>query len=78
MEETLGRSPDAVFWLPESQMMCASQIGLPPVSIATTATGEFPIDLEDFAEVISESLSAEKLNVNLKAFKMGDPICTGC
>ena len=52
-------------------MMCASQSGLPPVSITTTATVERPIDLEDFTEVISESLSAEKLGVNLKPFDIG-------
>jgi len=38
---------------------------------ATTRMSEFPIDQEDFNQVILRSLPASKLDVNLKAFDMG-------
>ena len=38
---------------------------------AATRMFEFPIDREDFNQVILRSLPASKLDVNLKAFDMG-------
>ena len=38
---------------------------------AATRMSEFPIDREDFNQVILRSLPASKLDVNLKAFDMG-------
>lgn len=38
---------------------------------ALAAMDELPIGREDFKEVISESLSGEKLNANIKAFDIG-------
>ena len=41
---------------------------------AATRMFEFPIDREDFNQVILRSLPASKLDVNLKAFDMGASI----
>lgn len=38
---------------------------------AVSGIGELPLGREDFKEVISESLSEDKLDINLKAFDIG-------
>ncbi len=39
---------------------------------ALAATKVLPLDKDDFKEVISRSMSKDKININLKAYELGE------